>query len=400
MPEGMIELAETTSDNYRRVFGRLISEKPGPTIVMTGGIHGNEPAGLNAARRVLDRLEQRHCLRCGQFAVLAGNLLALRRKMRFIAKDLNRAWVPEDVDLLRQAAVGSPDMPEGQEQLELLGAIQGVLSASSGPVYFFDLHTSSALGPPFLTVGDTLRNRNFALQFPLPLILGLEEQVDGALLEYLNNYGLITVGVEAGQHDHPDSVDRCEAIIWNALVLTGMIAAEDAPDLEASRELLREASRGVPRIVEVRHRHAIVPEDEFRMGPGYVNFQPVQRGQVVAHDRRGGIEVPEDGLLLLPLYQGQGNDGFFVSREVRRVWLRLSTVARKLRLGRLIQALPGVRHHPERDDVLIVDTHIARWYPLEIFHLFGFRKLRRDGAELVVSRRRHDLTPPHEISLI
>mgnify|MGYP000107882312 CR=1 FL=1 len=70
-----------------------------------------------------------------------------------------------------------------------------------GPIHFVDLHTSSAPGPPFLTVGDTLRNRRFSRGFPLPLLLGLEEQVDGSLLEYLNNHGFVTLGVEAGEHE-------------------------------------------------------------------------------------------------------------------------------------------------------------------------------------------------------
>jgi hypothetical protein len=55
-----------------------------------------------------------------------------------------------------------------------------------------------------------------------------------------------------------------------------------------------------------------VPADEFAMAPGFANIQPV-----VARDRSGEIRADEDCLLVMPLYQGKGDDGFFLGREVR-----------------------------------------------------------------------------------
>lgn len=37
------------------VLGCLRGARPGPTLVCIGGIHGNEPAGVQALRRVLAR---------------------------------------------------------------------------------------------------------------------------------------------------------------------------------------------------------------------------------------------------------------------------------------------------------------------------------------------------------
>ena len=73
---------------------------------------------------------------------------------------------------------------------------------------------------------------------------------------------------------------------------------------------------------------------------------------------------------------------------------------RYLHAGGLMRFLPGVRRPQEDPTVLIVDTQIAWFYPLEIFHLFGFRKVRRTGDELIVSRRRYDLVPPPRFSLV
>ena len=64
-----------------------------------------------------------------------------------------------------------------------------------------DLHSTSADGLPFATVGDTMRNRRFAQNLPVTILLGIEEQLDGTMLEYLNNLGAVTLGFEGGQHD-------------------------------------------------------------------------------------------------------------------------------------------------------------------------------------------------------
>src|SRR5207247_374845 len=167
--------------------------------------------------------------------------------------------------------------------------LEAILARSSGPAYFLDLHTSSADGPPFATMGDTLRNRRFVGRLSVPVILGLEEQIDGALLEYINELGHVTVGVEAGRQGLPSSVERHEAILWLALLAAGSLSEEDVPRSAEHRDLLLRAAAGLPPITEVRYRHPIDGRDGFRMKPGFRNFQPVRKGEIVADDRSGPI---------------------------------------------------------------------------------------------------------------
>ncbi len=382
---------------FRRILGRVSGGKAGPSLIVMAGVHGNEKAGIEASQRVLHGLEHGGLPLAGDVAFLAGNLSALQQNTRFIDLDLNRQWTPEKLAVLQANGDQAEGPAEHAEQRELLRALGGIIEAARGPLVMIDLHTSSADGPPLLTVGDTLRNRRFALTFPLPLILGLEEQVDGALLELLNNHGVVTLGVEGGRHESPESIDHHEAVLWQALVSSGILQARDVRDLGRHQKLLREASRGVPPVIEVRYRHPIRAEDRFRMKPGFVNLTPVQKGQVLAQDVRGPVRSPQTGLILLPLYQGQGADGFFISRPVRPIWLAVSFLLRQLRLSAVMRLLPGVRPDPDRPEVLVVDTRVARLYPLEIFHLFGFRKVRQNGKDLLVSRRRYDLAPPRKM---
>ena len=366
---------------------------PGPTLIIVGGIHGNEPAGVLASERVRRRIQNRRAVLRGEVVLLRGNTRALEKRVRYIDADLNRQWTTENVRTAGSERQDSSEVSELCEKIELLMIVREVVSRARGEIYFLDLHTTSAHGQPFATIGDTLRNRRFALTFPLTIVLGLEEQIDGTMLEYMNNLGAITMGVEAGQHDAVTSVDHHEAVIWNAAESTGNLLCEDLPELDQSRAILKRASGG-RRVVEVRHRHTIVAEDHFKMVPGFRNFQAVRRGQVLARDRAGEIKACETGLILLPLYQPLGNDGFFLGREVKRFWLTISALLRKLKAGQYVYLLPGVRRDPLNENVVIINTRIARILPLQVLHLLGFRRLRWTDKYLFVSRRSYDLLGP------
>ena len=58
------------------------------------------------------------------------------------------------------------------------------------------------------------------------------------------------------------------------------------------------------------------------MAPGFKNL--AREGQLLATDKNGEIRAPKDGLVILPLYQGLGNDGFFWGRAVSEARLRVS----------------------------------------------------------------------------
>ena len=248
---------------------------------------------------------------------------------------------------------------------------------------------TSADSAPFLTLADTLRNRDFARRIGLPLVLGIEEQIDGALLEVIMERGPVTVGIEAGQHDDPVSVDHHERAVWMALVAGGHVEPEAVPGLREMREALRVARRGLPKVFEVRYRKAVEPGDGFAMHPGFTNFERIREGQELARDHRGPVTAPEDGRIFLPLYQDQGDDGFFVVRDFHPAWLRVSALLRRMRISSLAKWLPGIHPARRRPDALIVDRRVARWLTLQVFHLLGYRKSRVTKGWYVFRRRAH-----------
>lgn len=370
------------------LIGSRSSGKPGPLVLVVGGIHGNEPAGVQAIRTVLRRLEQEGLALAGRLVGVAGNLEALRRDVRFVERDLNRMWTARELGAVRARR----DVGEGSEERarrRLLALFESEIQRHrEGPVVLLDLHSTSAGGPPFSVIGDTLQNRKIAFALPAPVILGLEEAVDGALLEFFGEHGHVAVGFEGGEHSDPRTALNHEAAIWLALIAAGALDAKEHGALrDEMRARLAASTRGLPPVVEIRHRHGIEGGDGFAMRPGYANFAGVRAGEVLAHDAQGEIRATLGGRVLLPLYQGLGQDGFFLGRDVRPFWLALSASLRKLHTERALALLPGVSRYPGRSDSFLVDPRIARLWPVQLFHLLGYRRRRPEGDRLRFSRR-------------
>jgi len=349
-----------------REVGRVAPAARGPTLIAVAAIHGNEQAGIHAARRVIDRLTRSDVAFRGELYCIAGNVGAMRKRRRYHARDLNRVWSEAQVRSLEERVAKGRELDaEDHEQLEILLAIRGAIARSRGPVYLVDLHTTSASGTPFVLFGDTLPQRAFVASLPLPVVMGLEEQVDGVLSSYWTRHGCITCGVEGGQHDDPASIDNLEAVLLLAAQSAGLFDQGAVAETRAAHALLERVRGDLPRVMEVVSRHAIAEGDAFTMEPGFKNLDYARAEQLLARDRNGEIRAPRDGLVLLPLYQKQGDDGFFWGRAVSSARLRASEALRHLRLDRFLDLLPGVardKAHPSR---FFVDRTIARLYPLE-----------------------------------
>jgi hypothetical protein len=340
---------------------------------------------------VLDELARRAPACAGRVVGLAGNVGALARGQRFLAADLNRLWTDERLRTLRQGGASAED-PETKEQRALLAAFDEHLRGEWERVVLLDLHSTSAGGPPFTIVSDTLQARPVAFALPVPVLLGLEERIQGTLLSWFADQGHVALCLEGGQNELPSTLDHHVAALWVTLVATGLLAAADAPELPAARARLANSAGALPAVVELRYRYGIPDGALFEMRPGYENFQPVRRGEVLARIDPGtgarDVASPLSGRVLMPRYQSLGDDGFFVGREVRPFWLKLSGWLRRAHLSWGVRFFPGVRRDPERAGELVVDRRIARWFTVEILHLFGYRWRAREGERVRFVRRR------------
>ncbi len=375
-------------DHLIRAF---IGRSDGPTLIVVGSLHGNEPAGARALHELASELSPHEADLSGRVYFVTGNTRALKKGVRYVDSDLNRFWTAKN--LSNVSCPSLIELAEGRELTELDQLFDSILITAMDEVFVLDLHSTSAEGMPFATVGDTLRNREFAGKFPVAILLGIEEQLDGTLLEYLNNAGAVTLGFEGGQHFSQETIENHKAMVRIALSAAGLVSDKCGLDIDRSTRRLSATSRGGG-IFEVRYRHAISEKDGFQMKPGFQNFDPVRKGSVLGRDTRGEVVANETGVVLMPLYQKLGEDGFFLGRRISPFWLWLSARLRRIGLQKVIHLLPGVSCDPDDPATLIINTRIARLFPLQIFHLLGFRRRRWIDNKLVVSRRKHDTTGP------
>ena len=81
-PIKLPDISETTE--LERILGTYDGSKPGPTLIAFGGMHGNEPSGVIALRKVFQEIQSYQPNFNGKFVGIACNLGALSVKKRFI----------------------------------------------------------------------------------------------------------------------------------------------------------------------------------------------------------------------------------------------------------------------------------------------------------------------------
>lgn len=354
-----------------RILGYIEGAKRKPTVVLMAGIHGNEKAGVEASKNVLHKIREENIAFRGNFYVILGNINALKKGVRYEHTDLNRIWNTEMVDAIEKNTI-LPNA-EAKEQFEIYRIVHEILNKENGPFYFLDLHTTSSPSIPFITISDSLNNRKFSASFPVPVVLGIEEYLDGPFLTFINEYGHVALGFEGGQHNDEQSIKNCEAFIWLALVEAKCIAKEAISNIKHyEKELLQWYSK--EEFFEINYRYDLKEGEKFTMDSGFQNFEPISKNQHLAKSNGKDILAHEEGRIFMPLYQELGEDGFFVLQRISKFWLKLSVVARKLKINNFLRLIPGVEKDPSNNYTLIADPKIAKFYNKELFHLFGYRK--------------------------
>ncbi len=364
-----------------RVIGKLHQNLPGPTVIFTAGIHGNEPTGVQALQNVFDELLTLDITIRGTVYALKGNLPALEKQVRYIDEDLNRVWIQNRMENLDEIEAENSELDQQKELWQLLSQI---INEEAGPFYFFDLHTTSCQTIPFLTVNDTLLNRKFTAQYPAPIILGIEEYLDGPLLSYVNELGYVAFGFEGGQHDDPQAIINHEDFVQLTLGFTGSADPQSLNHFFHFNRL-KEASETKYRFYEIYDYQPVAQNDQFSMTPGYRNFQRVHEGELLAELNNEKIYAQEVTNIFMPLYQQQGDDGFFFVRRIPKPFLWLSKFLRKFSF--LLTIMPGVKWNDRSKTSLLVNENIARFFTKQIFHLFGFRSKKLSGKYWLMHNR-------------
>jgi succinylglutamate desuccinylase len=323
-------LSEKVTWMMNREIADFTMGRPGPLVIAIGALHGNEVAGVEAIKRVQTMLEDEvrqfpGFVFRGRFLGLIGNIAAYEVNKRFIVRDLNRIW-QKDNDLCKDLS-GEKKFAEGVEipseclELQALRALidQSILNHKSREVVLLDLHTTSAQGGIFSISLDGRRELEIGTAIHAPVVKGLLDGITGTLLHHYKETHFLGKEItpfafESGSHTDPLSIDRAVSAVIKCMRAVRCLRAKDVHGKHDM--VLQNAGASLPKVVDLAYVHKIEAGAQFVMRPGYRHFQAVAKGEHLADDRFGPIFCKEDGLILMPLYQNQGTDGFFIVKLV------------------------------------------------------------------------------------
>ena len=293
-----------------RIIGEYSSGNEGPLLFVTGGIHGNEPSGVLALKEVFKQLEKTKPSINGKIVGVAGNQKALNENKRYIDEDLNRTWTEENVKK------NNPQTHEEKEMFEIIEVLNEYSNGDYTKRYFLDCHTTSSASLPYVSVQEVNDNDQWAHKFPTYIIRGFSDIITGDIDHYLSRTGMTGFVFEAGQHIDETSQENHEGVIWLALKEACDLDLTEISTYPECVERFTKKNAPDQKTFEILHRHGLEDGDTFEMKPGYSNFQKIEKGEVLAIQNGEELKSKWDAYIFMPLYQAQGNDGFFVVQEV------------------------------------------------------------------------------------
>jgi len=300
-----------------RIIGRYGKYGAAKTFIIFAGIHGNEQAGIHALKELFEEFQKNKVEFDGTVLGVACNIKAIENNTRFIHKDLNRQWYLTKIRKLGALPFGLLNTSEDVEQKHILDLILEIVEDKGKELMLIDLHTTSAEGGCFTITNNHPKSSFYALKIPVPVIGGMIGKISGTTLEYFDQLGLPAIAFEAGQHEEPAAIKRMKAALVSIFTHAKCIDESVMKDYQDDYDKMKQEYEHLPQHVNVVYRHPVEEEDNFVMKKGYGNFQKIEEGELLAKDRHGEIISHKNGMILMPLYQSKGEDGFFIVEEVK-----------------------------------------------------------------------------------
>lgn len=300
--------------------------QPGKRLIVLGGVHGNEPCGTLAIRRVIDELES------GALSILAGsvtfvpvcNPLARAQYSRAGERNLNRKLFPTDDPQQFEDHVANWLCP--------LLASHDVL---------LDLHSFHTPGEPFAMLGPKNNQGSLepfehdAEEESLARRLGVKLFVDGWLdtyangvahrqaqagqedadvrygvgtTEYMRSQGGYGLTLECGQHEDAAAPEVAYRAILNTLAWLGL-SGQHKPQETPDRKTLR--------LFKVMDKHH--PED--RLAKEWRSFERLDAGTLIGTRHDGEeIRAEETVHIVFPNPGAEpGSEWFYLAKAIDRV---------------------------------------------------------------------------------
>ena len=305
---------------------------PGPALIVTGAVHGNETCGSRAIERVAQELDR------GALVLARGSLtlvpitnpLAYQRGQRMGDRNLNRNLYPN---------------AQPQDYEDRIANVLCPLLAQHDVL--LDLHSFQSSGEPFVMLGPQDNAgalepfAHAALEEALALCLGPRRIVEGWLstyadgvrtrmarssaadratllstdprygvgtTEYMRSQGGYAVTLECGQHQDPAAPEVARRAIHHALAQLQLIDAS-VPVPVAVPQMLR-----LTQVIDKLHS-----DDQFTRA--WSSYDPLAKGDTIGLRHDGTpVQAPHDGFIVFPNPGAlAGNEWFYFAERSTRL---------------------------------------------------------------------------------
>ena len=295
MAEPVVEIAAPDLGVHRRGNSDIpgvttfASGMPGPHVVITALVHGNELCGAWAVLRLLER-EIWPC--CGRLSLAFVNIAAFDafdpgspKASRYLDEDLNRVWSPATLD-----------GPRRSRELERAREIRPLIERAD---FLLDIHSMQSAAPPLLLTGVTGKGRRLAAAMGFPgCIVADAGHRNGARIRDFGAFGdpdspRTAVLIECGQHWARRSVAVAIATCRQFLEALEVVEPRMLERLGCA------PATKPQRVVEVTEA-VTVAAGRFRFTREFQGLEVIpEAGTVIAYDGTEPICTPYDHCVLI-----------------------------------------------------------------------------------------------------
>ena len=283
---------QSGSGGVRYVHER-VGPRPGPDVLVTALVHGNEYSGAVVVGELLasgwQPAQGRVTFAFCNTAAFETFDEAQPDAARFVDEDFNRVW-------------GAARLDRGEQSVELKRARE-LRPLVDRATHLLDLHSMHEVSAPLLVTGTLQRNIDFAqaLQTPSQVIID-SGHADGVRMRdygaFANPTGeRIALLLEAGQHWQASSVAVARNTLARFLIAAGAVSQIDAEASLPAGWLQPDTVPSAP----VRVTDRIVAQSmDFVFTEAFTGGEVITKaGTVIAHDAGRAVVTPHDECVLV-----------------------------------------------------------------------------------------------------
>ncbi len=261
-----------------------IGKELGKNVVVLVCVHGNESFGCE----ILDKIVPSLKIDAGKIVFIYANLESIRQNKRFIDFNLNRCFLRDQPEEIRNSLEG-----------KTAGEIMPYLEEADT---MLDIHASTIENSVPFVICDP---QSFGLAKIMPFKIvsyNWDEFEPGSTDYYMNIQEKIGLGIECGYLGDPESKERGEKALMNFLKKTGAIKGD----------VVETHNQKFYKIIYL-HKNKNGP---FKKAKDFSNFEKLKENTIIGHDGEEPIYAQKgDFILFVHNRKDVGEECFLIARE-------------------------------------------------------------------------------------